>query len=99
KIAASPIRALMAAISAGILEGNTIVDLDYEEDKMVTVDFNLVGTEDGALAEVQASGEEAMFSRDELGEMLQLGQSAIAQLVNQQRRLLPAPANVAQNRA
>src|SRR6202162_884302 len=47
KVDAPPIRKLVAAVSAGILDGNAIVDLNYEEDKVVTVDFNLVATEDG----------------------------------------------------
>src|ERR1700731_2627140 len=46
KLDAPPIRKLVAAVSAGILAGNAIVDLNYEEDKAVTVDFNLVATED-----------------------------------------------------
>src|SRR5213078_368801 len=53
---------LAAAVSAGILEGQAVVDLDYEEDKLVTVDFNLVATEDGEFVEVQSSGEEATFA-------------------------------------
>ncbi|PYK65209.1 MAG: ribonuclease PH, partial [Verrucomicrobia bacterium] len=57
KIDASPVRKLIAAISAGVLEGQVILDLNYEEDKLVAVDFNLVATEDGEFVEVQASGE------------------------------------------
>src|SRR3989441_9948027 len=53
KVDAPPIRKLVAAVSAGILDGNPILDLNYEEDKAVTVDFNLVATEDGELVELQ----------------------------------------------
>src|SRR2546425_4182677 len=63
KVDAPPIKKLVAAVSAGILDGNPIVDLNYEEDKAVTVDFNLVVTEDGELVELQGSGEEATFSQ------------------------------------
>src|SRR5712692_10615288 len=66
KIEAPPIRKLVAAVSAGVLNGTPIVDLNYEEDKAVTVDFNLVATEDGELVELQGSGEEATFSNDQL---------------------------------
>src|SRR3954447_15978967 len=45
KIDAPPIKKLVAAVSAGVLNGNTIVDLNYEEDKAVSVDFNMVATE------------------------------------------------------
>jgi len=88
KIASSPVRKLLAAVSAGILDGIPIVDLNYEEDKAVTVDFNLVATEDGELVEVQASGEEAVFTQTQLDEMLGLGQAAIAQLIQEQRDVL-----------
>ena len=57
-----PIRKLVAAVSAGVLKGEAVVDLNYEEDKEVTVDFNLVATEDGEFVELQGSGEEATFS-------------------------------------
>src|SRR5437667_7313365 len=53
KIDAPPIRKLVAAISAGVLNGESVLDLNYEEDKGVTVDFNLVATEDGEFVEVQ----------------------------------------------
>ena len=74
KLAASPIRKLVAAISAGVLDGTPVVDLNYEEDKAVTVDFNLVATEDGDFVELQGSGEEATFSQEATVEMLALGQ-------------------------
>ena len=45
-----------------MIEGVPVLDLNYEEDKAVTVDLNLVATEDGALVEVQGAGEEATFS-------------------------------------
>src|SRR6188768_278079 len=49
RLDAAPMQKLVAAVSAGILDGQTIVDLNYEEDKAVTVDFNLVPTEDSDL--------------------------------------------------
>lgn len=98
KVAVSPIRKLVAAVSAGILDGNAIVDLNYEEDKAVTVDFNLVATEDGEFVEVQGSGEEATFSQAQLDEMLVLGRKGIADLIAAQRavlaRLMVAPTDL-----
>ena len=85
KLPASPIRKLVAAISAGVLDGNPVVDLNYEEDKAVTVDFNMVATEDGEFVELQGSGEEATFSQDQLSEMLALGSRSIAELIGAQR--------------
>jgi ribonuclease PH len=88
KISAAPIRKLVAAVSAGILDGNAIVDLNYEEDKAVTVDFNLVATEDGEFVEVQGSGEESTFSQAQLDQMLMLGRKGIADLIAAQRAVL-----------
>ena len=73
KLDAPPMQKLVAAVSAGILDGQAIVDLNYEEDKLVAVDFNLVATEDGDFVEVQSSGEEATFTGSQLDEMLALG--------------------------
>ena len=58
--------------------GDSVLDLNYEEDKAVTVDFNLVATEDGEFVELQGSGEEATFSNEQLLEMLALGRKGIA---------------------
>src|SRR3989441_8410207 len=88
KVDAPPIRKLVAAVSAGIIDGNAIVDLSYEEDKLVTVDFNLVATEDGEFVEVQGSGEEATFAQSQLIEMLALGRKGIAELIAAQRAVL-----------
>ena len=88
KIDAPPIRKLVAAVSTGVLDGIPIVDLNYEEDKAVTVDFNLVATEDGEFVELQGSGEESTFSQPELTDMLALGQKGVAQLIEAQRAVL-----------
>src|SRR5436309_11187696 len=88
KIDAPPVRKLVAAVSAGVLDGNPIVDLNYEEDKAVTVDFNLVATEDSEFVEMQGSGEEATFSSSELEEMLDVGRKGIGELIAAQRAVL-----------
>ena len=88
KVDAPPIKKLVAAVSAGILDGNPLVDLNYEEDKAVTVDFNLVATEDGDFVEVQGSGEEATFAQSQLDEMLVLARKGIADLIAAQRAVL-----------
>jgi ribonuclease PH len=88
KIDIPPIRKLVAAVSAGVLDGVAVLDLNYEEDKAVTVDFNLVATEDGELVELQGSGEEATFSDEQLNEMLALGRKGVAELIEAQRAVL-----------
>ena len=79
---------LVAAVSAGVLDGHAIVDLNYDEDKLVAVDFNLVGTEDGEFVEVQSSGEEATFTGSQLDEMVTLGRNGISALIGAQRAVL-----------
>ena len=88
KLDSSPMRKLVAAVSAGILNDQPIADLNYEEDKLVTVDFNLVATEDGEFVEVQGSGEEATFAQSQLDEMLALGRKGIGELIGAQRGVL-----------
>jgi ribonuclease PH len=88
KLDSSPMRKLVAAVSAGVLNDQTIADLNYEEDKLVTVDFNLVATEDGEFVEVQGSGEEATFAQSQLDEMLALGRRGIGELIGAQRTVL-----------
>src|SRR5881398_3671266 len=88
KVDAPPIKKLVAAVSAGILDGQPIVDLNYEEDKAVTVDFNLVATEDGDFVEVQGSGEESTFAEHELDQMMTLARKGIADLISAQRAVL-----------
>ncbi len=91
KVQTSPIRQLVAAVSVGIHDGTAVLDLNYEEDKAVTVDLNLVATEHEEFVEIQGAGEEATFSDSQLADMLALGQSGIKQLVNAQRAVLAAP--------
>jgi ribonuclease PH len=91
KITSSPISNLIAAVSAGIVEGGALVDLNYEEDKAALVDFNLVATESGEFVEIQGSGEEATFTQSQLEEMLALGRKGISQLIVAQRTILGHP--------
>jgi ribonuclease PH len=88
--AAAPIRKLVAAVSAGVLDGAPILDLNYDEDRAVSVDFNLVATEDVELVELQGAGEEATFSQEQLDAMLALGRKGLGELIDRQRHALAA---------
>jgi ribonuclease PH len=79
---------LALAIACRKLVREKKLDVNYEEDKLVTVDFNLVATEDGEFVEVQGSGEEATFSGSQLDEMLALGRKGIGALIGAQRAVL-----------
>lgn len=87
-ISENPIREYVAAISVGIKEGMALLDLCYEEDSTAHVDMNLIMTESGKFIEVQGTGEEAPFSRDELLQLLELGEDGIRQLIEHQKDIL-----------
>jgi ribonuclease PH len=78
----------VAAISVGIVDGEERLDLEYVEDRDAEVDMNLVMTGSGRLIEVQGSGEEATFSRQQLARLLDLGQMGIAAITAKQREVL-----------
>lgn len=88
KVARLPIRQLVGAVSAGIVAGRPLLDLNYPEDRDAAVDMNLVMTEEGQFVEVQSSGEEAVFSPEELSALLDLGRRGIQQIIAAQRSIL-----------
>ena len=75
-----PFRQQVAAISAGIVDGRELLDLDAAEDQSAQVDLNVVGTPSGELIEVQGTAERRLYSRAELDRMLALCASGIEQL-------------------
>lgn len=78
----------VAAISLGLVGGQVLLDLCYEEDATAEVDFNLVMTGDGRLVEVQGTAEGSPFGRHVLGAVLDLAQHGIDQLLALQRQVL-----------
>ena len=86
--AAGAIKDSVAAISVGVVDGQPVLDLDYQEDFAATVDMNVVMTGAGQYVEVQGTGEEATFSDDEFQQLLKLGRLGIAELTNMQQREL-----------
>ncbi len=80
----------VAAVSLGIVGGEPLLDLDYEEDSGAEVDLNVVQTGSGTLVEVQATAERAPFSREELAVLLDLAAAGIAQIGEAQREALDA---------
>ena len=75
----------VAAVSVGIVGGEAVLDLPYTEDAGAEVDMNVVGSEDGALIEVQGTAEHATFDRKQLDAMLDLAIAGIRQLSVAQR--------------
>lgn len=83
-----PINNYVAAISVGVFENETILDLCYEEDSKAIVDMNVVMTEEGKFIEIQGTGEENPFSRDEMNKMLSLAEMGIGNIIDIQRKCL-----------
>ncbi len=88
KVAQLPIKKMIAAVSVGIVNGEPMLDLNYEEDKEASVDLNMVLTEDGHFVEVQGAGEEATFSQEEFVAMLELGRRGVVDLIVAQKAAL-----------
>ncbi len=80
----------VAAVSVGIVGGEPLLDLDYQEDAGAEVDMNVVMTGDGRLIEVQATAERAPFTRVRLDELLELAAGGIEQIAAAQRDAVEA---------
>ncbi len=84
----SPIRDHVAAVSCGVVKGETLIDLDYAEDSTAETDANFVMTSAGGLVEVQGSAEGAPFSEAELLKLLSLARGGISKLIALQKSTL-----------
>lgn len=91
RLAASPIREEVAAVSVGIVDGVPCLDLAYVEDSRAQVDLNLVMTASGGFVELQGTAEGMPFTPVELQQMLDLGGKGIKEIVATQRRILEEP--------
>ncbi|MFH1428551.1 MAG: ribonuclease PH [Candidatus Margulisiibacteriota bacterium] len=87
-ITKDPISDFLAAISVGIKDGETLLDLPYIEDSTAEVDMNVVMTESGKFIEVQGTAEAEPFSKTQLDEMLELAQKGILELIQLQKEAL-----------
>ena len=83
-----PLRELVAAVSVGIVDGQAVLDLDYQEDSGCDTDMNLVMTESGGLVEIQGTAEGQPFSRQELDRLIELGSQGIFCLITAQKEAL-----------
>jgi ribonuclease PH len=88
KLAASPIRDHVAAVSVGMVQGAPLLDLEYVEDSGCDTDMNVVMTGSGGFVEVQGTAEGAPFSRAEMDAMLALAGRGIGELVALQKAAL-----------
>ena len=87
----SPLTEACGAVSVGVVDGLTLLDLDYSEDSQAQVDMNVVMTSSGRFVEVQGTAEGMPFSKGELDEMLSLAEHGIATVLDAQAALLAVP--------
>ncbi|QPF74657.1 ribonuclease PH [Roseateles sp. DAIF2] len=90
KIAASPIRDAVAAISVGIVDGVPLLDLEYTEDSACDTDMNVVMTGSSGFVELQGTAEGVAFTRAEMNALLDLAEKGIRELLAAQQAALAA---------
>ena len=79
------IKSYVAAVSLGVKDNFIMLDLDYSEDSSADTDLNIVMNDENNLIEIQGTAEDVPFSKNELDDMLELGSSAIAELIKKQK--------------
>jgi ribonuclease PH len=84
----SPLVQMVAAVSVGVFDGETVVDLDYPEDSEAETDMNVIMTDQGGFIEIQGTAEGAPFDQGELDAMLKLAKEGINQLFALQKAAL-----------
>ncbi len=80
-----PVKEAIAAISVGIYQGVPVLDLNYFEDSKAEVDMNVVMTASGRMVEVQGTAEEEPFTKQQLGQMMDLAEKGINELLDAQK--------------
>ncbi len=84
----NPVTGMVSAISVGILDDQPLLDLCYEEDSKARVDMNVIMTDQKAFIEVQGTGEDGSFTRNELNQLLDLAEKGNLELQKEQRKIL-----------
>ncbi len=93
----SPLNHLVAAVSVGKLAGTPLLDLCYIEDRDAEVDMNVVMTEKGSFVELQGSGEEAVFTPEEMAQMIALAGKGVQDITIAQRDAIKRADSVGEN--
>jgi len=84
----SAVKSFIAAVSVGIVNGELLLDLNYEEDSVAEVDMNVVMNEKGEFAELQGTAEGRSFTKEELNGLLILAEKGIKELISKQKEAL-----------
>jgi ribonuclease PH len=85
-----PITDFLASVSAGVIQDDAYLDLNYEEDSKAKVDMNVVMTGSGKFVEIQGTGEDSPFSKEELNQLLAHAEGGILQMIEKQKQALGA---------
>jgi ribonuclease PH len=88
KLAAWPLRHSIAAVSAGVVKGRVVLDLNYEEDAKAEVDLNIAMTGEGKYVDVQGTAESQPYDDKALEEMLRLARLGVAEITTRQQMAL-----------
>jgi ribonuclease PH len=81
----------VAAVSVGLVSGSLLLDLNYGEDSTAEVDMNVVMMDNDRFVELQGTGEQKAFSREQMNQMVDLAAAGIRQLFDLQRQAIAAP--------
>ncbi len=95
KFKCNPVNELVAAVSVGIVDGQAVLDLCYEEDCGAEVDMNIVMTESGKFIEIQGTAEEKPFSRAQFNEMMDLAEKGLKEIFKMQHNIIDGNSNKA----
>ena len=79
------IKSFIAAVSMGIKDNKVLLDLNYDEDSTADTDLNIVMNDKDELIEIHGTAEDAPFSKNELSDMLEMGRSAMAEIIKKQK--------------
>ena len=85
-LSVNPVRTAVAAVSVGVVGGDIMLDLCYEEDSRADVDFNVVMTAEHEFIEVQGTGEGGVFSRATMDSLVKLAEQGISELLEVQKK-------------
>ncbi len=88
RIKENPIQDYVAAVSAGLWNGELILDLDYEEDCVAELDSNFVVAGEGKFIEIQATGEQHPFDKEQLNELMEMASEGCKKLIDLQKQVL-----------
>jgi ribonuclease PH len=83
-----PLLSLVSAVSVGMVGGDLLLDLDYQEDSSADVDMNVVKTDTGKIVEIQATAEKSPFTKKDFNSLLSLADKGIKDLFSAQKEIL-----------